>query len=193
MHNFKLKFGDDLSQDPDTLIDATQNELTDWDTETLLEKVEKEKLNKYKMKRIQFLKNLFQIGLVTTVSPLLLATKTTLDTKVGGEKYRFDEVFYRLDTNPRLIYPKIDSPFYSKIFNTIKDSVTDSITTYFPIHQLSIPVKEEYHEDELKPILFYFESTKYLRNKFSKEFNVIFRMIQDTPEKMYLEVFLNYY
>lgn len=40
-----IKLIDDLLQNPDTLMDAIQNELTDWDAETLLEKVEKEKLN----------------------------------------------------------------------------------------------------------------------------------------------------
>lgn len=143
------------------------------------------------MKRLQFLKNLAKISSVTIVAPSLLASETILESK-NDNKYKFDEVFYRIDTNKRIIYPKVDSIFYSKIYNLVKDRVSDSIPTYLPVYELSIPIKEEYTEDELKPILFYFENTYYRYDKFSMSRDVIFRMIENTPGRMRLEVFLNY-
>lgn len=138
------------------------------------------------MKRLQFLKNLFTVTATATLAPALLASKYV------KTEYRFDEIFSVWPTNERLIYPKKDSLFYKQILKSVSGNISNKFPTFLPVIQLSIPIKDSYTTDELKPIQYYFECVYSKRQNFAKMNDVIFRMIKDSEDRMHLDVFLDY-
>ena len=139
------------------------------------------------MKRSSFLKKMFA-GIATfTIAPSLLASD------LAKKEYSFDEIFTVWPKNPRLIYPKKESTFYRELENILKGKINpDGHPTYLPVHSLSIPYKEKYTADELKPLKFYFESSSMLGQKLAIQKDVCFRMIRDKEDRMHLDLFLNY-
>lgn len=144
------------------------------------------------MKRSHFLKRLVQIGAGIFIATPLLSSESKESNMSQIKKYKFDDLFYRSDGNSRLIYPKTESEFYKEVYSKVSDRTSDSAETYLPVHRLMIPIKDEYSEDELKPIIYYFENVYSKCDNFSNRVGSIFRMIQDKPDRMYLEVFLGY-
>lgn len=139
------------------------------------------------MKRLDFLKKLFTVSTVVAFAPAILASETT------PTEFKFTDVFKVHEGNPRLIYPLKDSVFYKDLLKTIGERINENATaTYLPVHQLYLPVKDKYTLDDLKPIKFYFENVYSERAKFSTQYDVVFRMIRTAPDRMHLDVFLNY-
>lgn len=138
------------------------------------------------MKRSEFLKRFFVGASVAVAQPLL--------TQPSGEEFHHKDIFLESKNNPRLIYPKKESPIYQALEKCFEGRIKpNSGWTYLPVHHLSIPIKERYAMDDFLPIKYYFESV-YGRNHIYgiEGHGVAFRFIADSPlfDRMHLEVFL---
>ncbi|AIM37394.1 hypothetical protein KO02_12350 [Sphingobacterium sp. ML3W] len=140
------------------------------------------------MKRIDFLK-----GSALLSGVLLLGKNKVSKAHEFKSDFKFDELFEVHKGNDCLIYPKKDSPIYSKL----KDIVASRLDltkshVYVPEHKLCLEIKESYTYSDFKHFEF-FLTCIYLKDTiFSSEWGsgeVFFRFIKDSEDKMHFEYF----
>lgn len=141
------------------------------------------------MNRLSFLKRLFIGGATTIIAPQSLANDNNNFIK---KEFLFDELFVTHKGNGILIYPKKDSLVYKEIQKSFIDRLeTKKHHTSFPVHHLSIQVKEVYTIEDFLPVKYYFESIYGKMNKYTVEgYDVSYRFVKDGSDRMHLEVFL---
>lgn len=139
------------------------------------------------MKRVDFLKGFFA-AIVTASVPV----KSVAEKK--EKEFLFDEIFEIRSGNDRLIYPKKDCELYQKIKELIgKERILEAkyFTCYLGYHSNLIPIKEKYTISDFMPFILATKSYYKKRDCFSEQFRgVFFRMLKETSETMYFDVFL---
>lgn len=102
------------------------------------------------MKRREFLRKLFGIGLATAAMTVPGVSKTKEE-----DTFTLDEAFIQCDGNKNLYYVKKDSKLNQELMKAIGDHYlpTDKFGCYYPVNNQFLSIKDNYSIDDFAQLI----------------------------------------